>query len=146
MASQLGMGIRMQTVFENIVNPITNAVAAQFPEIIFLLTKFPISIQMRDSIFESMKKMMTAPTLGNLDPNGPGAPPSFLEENSHNPGPAESPGEGIGNTLGMQVADSVTVELSDALWKSLKDKLEDSISNSVTRQTVRMTYMYYTCS
>ena len=137
MASQLGMGIRMQTVFENIVNPITNAVAAQFPEIIFLLTKFPISIQMRDSIFESMKKMMTAPTLGNLDPNGPGAPPSFLEENSHNPGPAESPGEGIGNTLGMQVADSVTVELSDALWKSLKDKLEDSISNSVTRQTVR---------
>jgi len=138
MASQLGVGIKMRTIFENIVNPITNAVAAQFPTIMFLLTKFPISIQMRDSIFESMKKMMTAPTLGNLDPNGPGAP-SFLEESASgtNPGPAEVPGEGIGNTLGMQVADSVTVELSDALWKALKIKLEDSIANSVSRQTVR---------
>ena len=140
MASSVGVGIRMTTIFENIVNPVVNAVSAQFPEIMYGLTKFPISIQMRDSIFESMKDMMTAPTLGNLDPNGPGVP-SFLEtqekETFKNPGPAESPGEGIGNTLGMQVADSVTVELSDALWKSLKGKLEDSISNSVTRQTVR---------
>jgi hypothetical protein len=138
MASQMGVGIKMQTIYENIVNPITNAVAAQLPDIIFLLVKFPIAIQMRDSLTESMKDMMTAPTLGNLDPDGPGAPPvSLLEESNASPGPAESPEEGLGNTLGMQIADSVSVELSDALWKNLKTKLEDSISNSVTRQTVR---------
>ena len=140
MASQAGVGIRMQTIYENIVNPIVNAVAEQLPQILFLLIKFPLAIQMRDSLVQSLKSMMTNPTLGNLDPQAPPLDALLEESNAQattNPGPADSPGEGIGNTLGMQIADSVTVELSDALWKNLKIKLEDSISNSVTRQTVR---------
>jgi hypothetical protein len=142
-ASKTNIGIQMRTAYEAMVEPITNALAEQMPHILFQLVKFPVSILMRDSIVESEKGMTTEPTLGQLDPNGPGAPPTLIEESSStfakgtNPGQAGAPMEGIGNTLGMQISDSVTVELSDALWKDLQIKLEDSISNTVTRQTVR---------
>ena len=141
-AGALGVGIRMRTVYENIVNPITNAIAEQLPTIIFTLTKFPIAIQMRDSLSESLKDMMTAPTLSNLDPAGPGAPPSFLETMEHagtsaSSAPIESASEGLGNMIAMDTADAISTELSDSLWKALKNKLEDSISNAVSRQTVR---------